>query len=176
VPVAPPHNLARLPWIGDLATCRRKNRDLVVQSDVYGSCLLTGFNTSQWTDYTIRTRIGGITPTSSAIISVRDGAGAGHRGRVEVVVGVSGIIVRQQVGDGDRVDLARARLPPGEKVRVIQIVLRRNHALIKVPKSKPLRVTFDRRLNEGGVRFEIAAQGKRAVIFETPTLRSAPAG
>jgi peptidoglycan/xylan/chitin deacetylase (PgdA/CDA1 family) len=176
VPVAPPHNLARLPWIGDLATCRRINRALVVESDAYGTCLLTGFNTSQWTDYTIRTRISGITRNSSAVISVRDGAGAGHRGRVEVVVGVSGIIVRQQVGDGDRADLVRAQLPPGGKVRVIQIVLRRNRALIKIPNSKPLLVTFDRRLNEGGVRFEIAAQGKRAVIFEAPTLTSAPAG
>lgn len=173
VPVAPPKKLAGLAWLGDLATCRHRQAALAVSSDTYGTCLLSGVNTSQWVDYTLLTDIRGVSRHSAAVISVRDGAGAGHRGRVEIVLGESSLVVREQIGDASRVVLARATLPPGGAVRKIQILVRHNTADIRVGGARHLRVAFDRRLHEGGVKFAIAADsGRHTVIYDRPNLLS----
>jgi poly-beta-1,6-N-acetyl-D-glucosamine N-deacetylase len=176
VPVALPHNLVRLPWIGDLATCRRRAASLTVASDGYGTCLLGAINTSQWIDYTLRTHISGLSRRAAAVIAVRDGAGAGHRGRLEVVIGESVVIVREQIGDQDRRMLAKTRLPATVGgAREVQIVVRRDRAVIHIGGMSPLRVAFDRRLAEGGVKFTIASEGgSHAIVFRKPTLSATP--
>jgi poly-beta-1,6-N-acetyl-D-glucosamine N-deacetylase len=173
VPVAPPAQLAGLPWLGDLATCGCRSTALAVTSDTYGTCLLSGVNTSQWADYTLVTGVRGVTRHSAAIISVRDGAGAGHRGRLEIVLGESSLVVREQVGDASRVVLARTGLPPSGAVREIQILVRHNTADVRVGSTRHLKVVFDRRLHEGGVKFAIAAdQGRHTFGYDTPHLTS----
>jgi poly-beta-1,6-N-acetyl-D-glucosamine N-deacetylase len=173
VPVAPPKELAGLAWLGDLATCRRRLAGLAVTSDTYGTCLLSGVNTSQWVDYALVTRVRGVSRHASAVISVRDGAGAGHRGRLEIVLGESSLVVREQIGDASRVVLARTTLPPGGAVREIQILVRHNTADVRVGSARHLKVVFDRRLHEGGVKFAIAADsGRHTVVYGTPSLRS----
>jgi poly-beta-1,6-N-acetyl-D-glucosamine N-deacetylase len=171
VPVAPPKTLAGLPWLGDLATCRRRRVSLAVTSDTYGTCLLSGVNTSQWVDYTLVTAVRGVSRHASAVISVRDGAGAGHRGRLEIVLGESSLVVREQIGDASRVVLARTRLSPGGAVRRIQILLRRDTADVRAGSAGHLKVVFDRRLHEGGVKFAVAADsGRHTVVYDAPDL------
>jgi poly-beta-1,6-N-acetyl-D-glucosamine N-deacetylase len=171
VPVAPPNTLAGLPWLGDLATCRRRPTALAVTSDTYGTCLLSGVNTSQWADYTLVTAVRGVSRHASAVISVRDGAGAGHRGRLEIVLGESSLVVREQIGDASRVVLARTRLAPGGAVRGIRILVRHNTADVRVGSARHLTVVFDRRLHEGGVKFAIAADsGRHTVVYDAPHL------
>jgi biofilm PGA synthesis lipoprotein PgaB len=176
VPVALPRDLVRLPWIGDLATCKRRASSLTVASDGYGTCLVGGVNTSQWVDYTLRTDISGLSRRAAAVIAVRDGAGAGHRGRLEVVIGESVVIVREQIGDQSRRVLAKTRLPGTVGgARQIQIVVRRDRAVIHIGGVNPFRVAFDRRLAEGGVKFTIASEGGRhAIVFRIPTLSATP--
>lgn len=171
VPVAPPHDLTGLPWIGDLATCRRSSGNLLVRSDTYGTCLVSGVNTSQWTDYRLRTAIAGIGPRATAVIAVRDGAGTEHRGRVEIVVGVAAIVVRQQIGDEDQTVLARMPIAPvGRGPRDLGVTVRGNRLVVRAGRGAPLAVTFDRRLGEGGFKFEIAAQGRHTLTYRKPTL------
>jgi poly-beta-1,6-N-acetyl-D-glucosamine N-deacetylase len=170
VPVAPPHDLTTLPWIGDLASCRRRSRNLVVSSDVYGTCLLSGVNTSQWVDYRFDTTITGISPRASAVIAVRDGAGTEHRGRVEIVIGVTGMVVRQQIGNGDQTVLARMPIMATGWPQALRITVRRHRLVVRATGAGPLPVTFDRRLNEGGFKFEIAAQGRHTLVYRRPTL------
>lgn len=172
VPVALPHNLLKLPWIGDLAACKRRSAALTVASDGYGTCLLGEVNTSQWVDYTLRAHISGLSRRAAAVIAVRDGAGAGHRGRLEVVIGESVVIVREQIGDQNRRVLAKTRLPATVGgARDVEIVVRRDHAAVHIGGMSPLRVAFDRRLAEGGVKFTIASEGGRhAIVFRNPTL------
>ncbi|GAA0363207.1 polysaccharide deacetylase family protein [Actinoallomurus spadix] len=170
VPVAPPHDLAALSWIGDLADCAHRPGVLSVRSDGYGTCLLGEVNTSQWVDYTVRTRITGVNRHAAAVIAVRDGAGAGHRGRLEVVVGEGSIVVREQVGDAARVVLARAVLPASRAGRTVLIRVHRDTADVSVD-GRRLRAAFDRRLHEGGTKFGIAAEGgRRTVVYSRPTL------
>jgi poly-beta-1,6-N-acetyl-D-glucosamine N-deacetylase len=171
VPVAPPKRLAGLPWLGDLASCRHRRTSLVVTSDTYGTCLLSGVNTSQWVNYRLVTTVRGVTRHASAVIAVRDGAGAGHRGRLEIVLGESSLVVREQIGDASRVVLARTRLSSGGAVRRLQILLRRDTAEVRVGRARPLRVVFDRRLHEGGVKFALAADsGRHTVVYDAPEL------
>jgi peptidoglycan/xylan/chitin deacetylase (PgdA/CDA1 family) len=170
VPVAPPHDLAALRWMGDLATCAHRPGALAVRSDGYGTCALGGVNTSQWLDYTLQARLTGVDRRSAAVIAVRDGAGAGHRGRVEVLIGESSMVVRQQIGDATRVVLAKAALPPGGTGRAVRIQVRHDTADVAVD-GRHLRVTFDRRLHEGGIKFAIAAEGgHQTVVYDRPTL------
>ncbi|GAA4608112.1 hypothetical protein GCM10023195_31500 [Actinoallomurus liliacearum] len=171
VPVAPPHDLAALRWMGDLADCAHRSGGLAVRSDGYGTCLLDGgVNTSQWVDYTVRARVTGVNRHAAAVIAVRDGAGAGHRGRLEVVLGESSIVVRQQIGDAARVVLAKAVLPASRTGRAVLIRVHRDTADVTVD-GRRLRATFDRRLHEGGIKFGIAADGgRRIVVYERPTL------
>ncbi|GAB3985987.1 hypothetical protein GCM10029978_100290 [Actinoallomurus acanthiterrae] len=174
VPVAPPHDLAPLRWMGDLATCSHRPGTLAVRSDGYGTCMLGDVNTSQWVDYTLRTRLTGVDRHAAAVIAVRDGAGAGHRGRVEVLIGEGSVVVRQQIGDAARVVLAKAALPPGGAGRTVRIQVRRDTADVTVD-GRRLRVRFDPRLHEGGVKFAIAAEGgHRTVVYSTPTLTPQP--
>jgi hypothetical protein len=92
---------------------------------------------------------------------------------VEIVLGESSLVVREQIGDASRVVLARATLPPGGAVRKIQILVRHNTADIRVGGARHLRVAFDRRLHEGGVKFAIAADGGRhTVVYDRPNLLS----
>jgi biofilm PGA synthesis lipoprotein PgaB len=175
VPVAPPHDLADLGWLGDLASCGHRPGALVLRSDGYGTCMLGGVNTSQWVDYTLRTRLTGVNRHAAAVIAVRDGAGAGHRGRVEIVIGESSIVVRQQIGDAARVVLAKAALPASRTGRTVRIRVHRDTAEVTVD-GRSLRATFDRRLHEGGIKFAIAADGgHRIVVYERPTLTPDPA-
>jgi hypothetical protein len=176
VPAPAPHDLSALPWTGDLATCRRRAPDLHVSGDVYGSCLLSGVNTSQWTDYRVTTAITGIDPRTSAVIAVRDGAGAGHRGRVEVVVGAASVLVRQQVGDAGPVVLGRVPLAPRKGARGVRIEVRGARLTVAVAGGAPLRAAIDPRLNEGGVTFEIAARDPRTLVFRKPTFDPLTAG
>jgi hypothetical protein len=147
-----------------------------VASDGYGTCLLGEVNTSQWIDYTLRTDLSGLNRRAAAVIAVRDGAGAGHRGRLEVVIGESVVIVREQIGDQNRRVLAKTRLPAtAGGARQVQIVVRRDRAVIHIGGMSPLRVAFDRRLAEGGVKFTIASEGGRhAIVFRKPTLTATP--
>ncbi|WP_131741742.1 polysaccharide deacetylase family protein, partial [Actinomadura roseirufa] len=112
VPAPPPRDLSTLPWAGDLATCRRRGSHLAVTSDEYGSCLLSGVNTAGWTDYRVSTSVSGLDARTSAVIAVRDGAGAGHRGRAEIVIGAAAVVVRRQVGEAPAVVVRRVRLAP----------------------------------------------------------------
>ncbi|MFB4303982.1 polysaccharide deacetylase family protein [Actinomadura sp. NTSP31] len=170
VPTPLPHALAALPWTGDLAACRRHGSDLRVTSDVYGSCLLTGANTSQWTDYRVTATISGIDPRTSAVIAVRDGAGAGHRGRAEVVVGAASVLVRQQIGVADPVVLGRRPIAARAGARAVRIEVRGARLSVAVGGGAPLRTAIDPRLNEGGLTFEIAARDQRTLIFRRPAL------
>jgi biofilm PGA synthesis lipoprotein PgaB len=170
VPTPLPHDLSALPWTGDLAACRRSAPDLRVTSDVYGSCLLSGVNTSQWTNYRVATSISGIDPHTSAVIAVRDGAGAGHRGRVDVVVGAASVLIRQQVGDADPVVLGRTRITARAGARAVRIEVRGARLTVTAAGGAPLRAAIDPRLNEGGLKFEIAARDRRTLIFRRPAL------
>jgi poly-beta-1,6-N-acetyl-D-glucosamine N-deacetylase len=170
IPAPPPRDLSALPWIGDLADCRQRGHDLVLVSSTYGSCLLSGYNTSQWINYRVHTRISGLTGATRAVIAVRDGSGAGHRGRLEVVFSATAVSVREQVGDDARIELATAQIGKARAVRDVVILVRRNWVWVSILGSKPLLVAFDPRLNEGGVGFDISAQGKRTVTFVAPTL------
>jgi poly-beta-1,6-N-acetyl-D-glucosamine N-deacetylase len=170
VPVAPPRDLSKLPWIGDLATCHRRSGNLVVRSDMYGTCLVSGVNTSQWTNYRFSTVIAGIGPHATAVIAVRDGGGTEHRGRVEVVIGVASIVVRQQIGDEDQKVLTRMPIAVFPGPRDLSLTVRGHRLVARVGLGAPLAVNFDPRLNEGGFKFEIAAQGRHTLAYRKPTL------
>ena len=176
VPTPPPRDLSALPWTGDLATCRRHASDLRVTSNGYGSCLLPDINTSRWTDYRMTTSVSGITPRTSAVITVRDGAGAGHHGRVEIVVGAASALVRQRVGEKGPVLLGRTPIAPRASARKVRIKVRGIRLTVAVAGGRPLRAAIDPRLSEGGLTFEIAARERRTLTFHNPTLDPLDAG
>ncbi|WP_433229415.1 polysaccharide deacetylase family protein [Actinomadura formosensis] len=176
VPTPPPHDLWALPWTGDLATCRRHASDLRVTSDVYGSCLLGGVNTSRWTDYRVTTSVFGIDPRTSAVIAVRDGAAVDRRGRVEVVVGTASVLVRQRVDDRDPVVLGRRPIASRAGARDVRIEVRGTRLTVAVAGGAPLHATIDPRLGKGGLKFEIAARDQSTLIFHEPTLDPLRAG
>jgi peptidoglycan/xylan/chitin deacetylase (PgdA/CDA1 family) len=176
VPTPPPRDLSALPWTGDLATCRRRASDLRVTSDGYGSCLLPDINTSQWRDYRMTTSVSGINPRTSAVITVRDGAGAGHRGRVEIVVGAASALVRQRVGEKDPVLLGRTPLVSRPRARKVRIEVRGVRLAVAVAGGRPLRAAIDPRLGKGGLTFEIAARKRRTLTYHNPTLDPLHAG
>lgn len=176
VPTPPPRDLSALPWTGDLATCRRDASGLRVTGDGYGSCLLRGVNTSQWTDYRMTTSVSGIDPRTSAVIAVRDGAGTRHRGRVEIVVGAASALVRQRVGERDPTVLGRTPIAPVAGTREIRIEARGIRLTVSVAGGRPLRAAIDPRLGEGGLTFEIAARDRHTLTYHKPTLDPLDAG
>lgn len=180
VPVAPPSDLATLAWIGDLASCVTtaaasspsavSSITLAVGAGGYGNCGLGDVNTSQWRDYRLTTRLVGVDRRTTAIVSVRDGAGAGHHGRVEVVVGESTMTVRQQIGDGPRAVLGAASISASPTGDELIIEVRGDLVTVQFAGAPPLTVPFDPRLHEGGVLLSAASEPGRAVTFAAPTL------
>jgi biofilm PGA synthesis lipoprotein PgaB len=173
VPIAPPSDLTTLPWIGDLASCVTApgaSVSLAVAAGGYGNCGLGDVNTSQWRDYRLTTRLVGVDRRTTAIVSVRDGAGAGHHGRVEVVVGESTMTVRQQIGDGPREVLGAVPITAAPAGSDLLIEVRGDLVTVQFADTPPITVPFDPRLHEGGVLFSAASEPGRAVTFAAPTL------
>lgn len=172
IPAAPPRELAPLPWLGDLATCTPRGADLQVASSTYGTCQLTGYNTLQWTDYTIHTTVTGVTTSSQAVITVRDGDGANHDGWVEVHVGAKSVSILEQLGDGAKLQLGSASLGKMSGSRNVTIALRGAQIRAWITGARPLTVSFDPRLDAGGVQFAISTAGPHTITFGDPTITS----
>ncbi|WP_026401011.1 polysaccharide deacetylase family protein [Actinomadura rifamycini] len=181
VPAPPPHALAALPWRGDGAACARHGADLRVTGDRYGACVLGGTgdggpNTSRWRDYRVTASVSGLGPRSGAVVAVRDGAGAGRPGRVEVVVGDGAVVARRQVGDRAPVPLGRARLDGpdgGDGARDVAVEVRGDRLTVEVEGARPLRAALaggsGPPIDRGGVRLGITARGGCTVTFHDPT-------
>ncbi|QFG24406.1 polysaccharide deacetylase family protein [Actinomadura sp. WMMB 499] len=180
VPAPPPHALAALPWRGDGVTCGRHGADLRVGGERYGTCVLGGTaeggpNTARWRDYRVTASISGLTPRSGAVVAVRDGAGAGHPGRVEVVVGDGAVVARQRIG-GAPVPLGRTGLDGGDGgdgARDVAIEVRGDRLTVSVEGGGPLRAVLSGGtgppVDRGGVVLGITARGGRTVTFHDPT-------
>ncbi|MFV2174699.1 polysaccharide deacetylase family protein [Actinomadura sp. LOL_016] len=177
VPAPPPPALAALPWRGDGVTCARRGADLRVTGERFGACgLADDVNTAQWKDYRVTASVSGLSPRSGAVIAVRDGTGAGHPGRVEVVVGDGAVVARRQVGDRAPVLLGRARLDGrdgGDGARGVAIEVRGDRLSVRVEGGRPLRAVLTGGpgppVDRGGLRFGITARGGRTVTFHDPT-------
>lgn len=166
VPAPPPDDPAALPWRGDGVTCRREGGDLVVGGERYGACVLgRDLNTSQWRNYRVTTSISGLSPRSGAVIAVRDGAGAGHHGRIEVVVGDGSVLARRQIGDRDPVPLGRVPLDGRDGPRDVRIDVLGDRLTVRVEGGRPLRADLTAGLDKGGLRFGITARGRQRVTF-----------
>ena len=182
LPAEPAANLSGLTWRGIGATCATaptgRDRSLTVSTTAYGTCLLGDLNTSRWRDYTVRTRVAGLSRRVTAIIGVRDGAGTGYAGRLEIALGERGLIVREQVGKRPHQVLATAPMAPspvGPGIRDVRIAVTGDRAVITVSGAPAIAVTLAPSLGAGGVQFAVAAQGPHAVTFESPTMVVAPA-
>lgn len=176
VPAPPPRDLSASPWTGDRARCRRRGSDLLVSGHAYGGCRLSGVNTSQWTDYRVTTAVSGIDPRTSAVIAVRDGAGAGHRGRVEVVIGAASVLARQQFGNGRPVVLGRRPIASRTGARDVRIEVRGARLTVAVAGAAPLRAAIDTRLGRGSPAFGIATRDRRTLTFHEPMFGPLHAG
>ncbi|MBE1530933.1 polysaccharide deacetylase family protein [Actinomadura algeriensis] len=182
VPAPPPGALAALPWRGDGVTCERRGADLRVTGEKYGACVLgDDLNTARWRDYRVTASISGLTPRSGAVIAVRDGTGAGHPGRVEVVVGDGSVAARRQVGDRAPVPLGRVRLDGrdgGDGPRDVAIEVRGDRLTVRVEGGRPLHAALTGGtgppIDRGGVRFGITARGGRTVTFHDPAFVQLP--
>ena len=109
------------------------------------------------------------------MIGIRDGAGSGHYGRVEVVIGVTRMIIRQRVGSGDLKDLLTVPLP-GRAKTAVTIDVRGDAMTVTVPGRPAATAVFARRLHEGGIVLAQIGTGKATVTFQDPVLtnNSAP--
>jgi hypothetical protein len=107
------------------------------------------------------------------VISVRDGTGAGHHGRVEVVIGESTMIVRQQLGDDPRTQLANTPLPRHQALTV-SVAVKGSQVTVTVDGRQPVTATVDPRLHEGGVMFSQASEDAHTMTFDAPTLTVLP--
>jgi biofilm PGA synthesis lipoprotein PgaB len=174
-PTAPVPDLTRAPWVGDLATCSVDGPALrlAMSARGYGSCELHDVNTSQWLDYTVTTRISGVDRQSTAVIAVRDGTGAGHHGRVEIVVGESKLILREQIGDDARTVLGTKTLS-GHGPHTVAVSVAGSQVTVSVDGRAALSAATDPRLHEGGVMFSEVAEGPHALVFHAPALTVRP--
>ncbi len=180
LPAEPVHDLSRPAWRGLGATCSQASgiRALTVATRAYGTCTLGDLNTTQWRDYTVRARLSGLSQHATGIIAVRDGAGTGYPGRLEVKVGAGRLIVSQQVGKRHYTVLAKesmAARPVGSR-RDVQITVRGDRAVVRVTGATPIAVRIDSSLRAGGIQFRVAAQGQHTVLFEAPTMTLREAG
>ncbi|MEH0843239.1 polysaccharide deacetylase family protein [Micromonospora sp. CPCC 205711] len=172
IPVAPPRDLTTLSWTGESASCvvdaGARIRVTAVARATAG-CRLAEVNTSQWRDYIVSMSVTGLRPGTSAIVGVRDGAGAGHRGAVEVLLGRRRVVVRQQIGDGPTTVLATATVTardPGQ----LTVQVRGDSITVRLAGAPALTTTFDNRLHEGGVTFALTGVAEHAVTYGSPTL------
>jgi hypothetical protein len=188
MPVLPPEDMSAVPWVSDHADCVHSSTtaedSITVSSSIYGGCSMgRDINTSRWLDYHFSTKIGGITRQATAIIVVRDGVGTRHKGRVELAVGQSEAVLRQQLENGSYVTLAKRPLTGQEKptARLVEIDVvgdRVDVALDGSGRKGPQRLsgTVDTRLSAGGVSFWIAPNGLNSITFAAPTLKRTPTG
>jgi peptidoglycan/xylan/chitin deacetylase (PgdA/CDA1 family) len=170
IPTPMPARLTDLRWTGDGAQCATTPDAVTVRATThhYGTCAVHGVNTSRWLDYTLSTRIAGITPRSTAVIGLRDGEGASHYGRVEVVLGMTRMVVRQRVGTTTG-QLGVVRLP-GRPATAVTITVRAAALTVRVEGQPPVTVAFDRRLHEGGITLAQIGTGTTTLRFQTTTL------
>ncbi|SCE85658.1 Peptidoglycan/xylan/chitin deacetylase, PgdA/CDA1 family [Micromonospora purpureochromogenes] len=171
VPTAVPRDLTAVPWLGVPGRCavQPARIQVAVDSEGAGECRLDEVNTSQWRDYTLSVEVDGIRPGVSALVSVRDGAGAGHRGAVEVLIGRRELTIRQQVGDGPTATLVRAsRRTPARGL--LRIEVRQDRITVHPPGAPPVTAAFDNRLHEGGVVFSLTGPARTTIGYHAPTL------
>ena len=174
IPISPVSDLTGLPWKSDAASCvtgrSGSGPTLAVSGAGYGTCWLGGSNTSRWVDYVLRFRVVGVSRNSSAVISVRDVTGAALRGRIELVLGGTGVAVRQIVGQepgpGAGVPGRRDRLDP----RDVEVRVQGNRIVVTIAGRYPLTATADPRISSGGIRFAAAGAAHKTLTFEAPTL------
>ncbi|MFI7543099.1 polysaccharide deacetylase family protein [Actinoplanes sp. NPDC049599] len=169
MPTRMPARLADLRWTGDAAACTTTAATVTVRagSRRYGTCSVHDVNTSRWINYSLSTSIKGISPRSTAVIGLRDGAGAGHYGRVEVTFGMTRMVIRQRVGSAPLEELRTVALPSRAKTAVT-IDVRGDSVTVRVTGRPPATATFDRRLHEGGIT--LAQIGTGTVTFQNATL------
>ena len=153
--------------------CRRRGSDLLVSGHAYGGCRLSGVNTQPVDG--LPGDHGGlrIDPRTSALIAVRDGAGAGtgprrgrHRRRV--------LLARRQFGNGrpwcsaaaDRL----AHRGPGRRIEV-----RGARLTVAVAGAAPLRAAIDTRLGRGA-RLRDRDTGPAHAHLSRTDVRPAPRG
>lgn len=175
MPTPMPARLTDLRWTGDAARCTTGSAAVTVTSKArgYGTCTVRDVNTSRWLDYSLDLTVRGLSPTSTAVIGVRDGAGAGHYGRVEVSIGVTRMIIRERVGSAPIKELITVPLPSASK-RALRVDVRADVLTVRAKGRPVATATFDRRLHEGGVT--LARIGSGTLAFQGLTLanHSAP--
>lgn len=174
MPINPVSDLTGLPWTADTATCVTSRAGtgptLAVSGAGYGTCWLGGSNTSRWVDYVLRFRVVGVSRNSSAVISVRDVTGATARGRIELVLGGTGVAVRQLVGQEPAQVLASQVGGIGSAPRDVEIRVQGSRIVVTIAGRAPLTVTADPRIAAGGVRFAAAGTAHKTLTFQAPTL------
>jgi biofilm PGA synthesis lipoprotein PgaB len=176
IPTPMPGMLTDLRWTGDDAECTATSKAVTVSARPRhpGACSVPDVNTSRWINYSLDLSIKGIAPGTTAVVGLRDGAGSGHYGRVEVVIGMTRMVIRQRVGSASLQVLRTVSLPARTKTA---LTIRVHADVVTVHRTgQRITATFDRRLHEGGITLAKAGAGTGAVTFQRPTLtnQSAP--
>lgn len=174
VPLVPPPNLTALRWQSDHGTCVSSAElgiTVTAPAESYGTCRLQGMNTSRWRDYTLMTGLMGVTRDATAIIAVRDGAGAGHGGRVEVARGESAMVLRQRDLDGTWTVLANASVDPPDPSAVLAIEVQGDQIVVSEAGAVLIVAAFAPELDRGGVHWSVAADSGCSVTFVNPILK-----
>lgn len=182
VPVAPSADLPAQRWEADHAGCTVTGERAIqvgVMAEGYGACRLAGTNTTRWRDYQVSTRVVGIDRHATAILAVRDGEGAGRPGRLEIALGESSLLTRQQRADGTWETLGSLTLTdrraggsqrPAGAAYEVQVEIRGAQLSVRVAGLPQLTSAVAPEIDRGGVRFAMAADGPRTVMFERPVL------
>jgi peptidoglycan/xylan/chitin deacetylase (PgdA/CDA1 family) len=177
IPTPMPAGLTELHWTGSRAECTTSATAVSVRtkSGNYGTCVVHDVNTSRWRNYSVETRIKGITPRSTAVVGLRDGEGSSHYGRLEVAIGMTRMVIRQRVGSAPLEELLTVSLPHRAKTTV-KIEVRADVVTVHVTGRPAAATSFDRRLHEGGITLAQTGAGADAVTFQKPILtnHSAP--
>jgi peptidoglycan/xylan/chitin deacetylase (PgdA/CDA1 family) len=182
MPISPVSDLTALPWTADAASCVTSRTDtgpkLAVSGAGYGTCWLGGSNTSRWVDYVLRFRLVGVSRNSTAVVGVRDVTGTSPRGRIEVVLGGTGVAVRQVVGREPMKVLASQAGGVGSAARDVEVRVQGSQVVVTIAGRAPLAVTADPRIAAGGIRFAAAGTAHKTLTFQAPTLETLgpPAG
>jgi peptidoglycan/xylan/chitin deacetylase (PgdA/CDA1 family) len=182
MPINPVADLTGLPWTADAASCTTGRTTtgptLAVSGPGYGTCWLGGSNTSRWVDYVLRFRVVGVSRHSSAVVGVRDVTGTDPRGRIEVVLGGTGVAVRQIVGREPAQVVAAQVGGIGSAARAVEVRAQGNRIVVLIAGRAPLAVTVDPRISSGGIRFAAAGSAHKTITFQAPTLETLgpPAG
>lgn len=175
IPTPLPAQLTGLSWAGENAECVPGPDAVTVKGipGVYGVCALSDVNTSRWLDYALDVHVKGLSPHTSAVVGVRDGAGAGHYGRVEVVVGVSRIVIRQRIGSAPLEELRTVRLSSRTR-RALHVEVRGDEVSVHADGGPTVTSSFDRRLHEGGITLARIGTGDLRFGNSTLTNNSVP--